>query len=1299
MSISNEEKTAVHSNAFNFQSFVQSGVDPRTGLYTVGLSLHDVEVNDLRGPVVPLSLNYSPVSTINNGYGSGWRVALTQYTPSTQIIAVHSGESFKVTGNFAGEGEPTRLKMKEQKIQSFKLYQLTGDPLGDFKVVHTSGLVEILKLTGTTPQVAMPVKMYSPMGHEVTLAYQAAGEGRMLSTIRDSQGLLLEVLRNLTAGTVEIRLKPVLGVPLAVFSLHLESDRMTRITLPTANGAGWRFLYGLEREQLCIKEVWTPLGAHETIQYNDAGHGFPGNPGYPNLPRVTDHVTEPGGGQPAVAVKYSYSDSGNNFLGYNSTVDWSDDGEDNLYKIIGNYTYGSTESLMVGSSAVRTVARTFNRFHLLTSEVTKQGTHQQTVTTTYYANDTDSFENQVRQCQLPKQVVTRWELTNDAREWREDKELSEYDIHGNQTLSVQANGVSESTSYYPAEGVAGDCPADPYGFVRHVRESTVTPAADSTRVPDLQAGAPVLRTRYRYVSQLAIGSGTTPWVALAEERRLVVDGQSENLLERTVNTYINERGNAFLHGQLQRKAVTLGSASGYTTFTDYAYSKQSATYATFAGETVLRTEQTLSTDFDNVSKVITEERSLTSGLPVLTSDKDVKIRSTHDVLGRVLTETVAPDSTDNAATRTYSYHLIRPAGQGEAPVTQLANQEVENVKGVKTRTLFDGLRRAVKEEQHDVDNAGSRPPVYRSIYEAAYNALDELTAETEIDWLELEDLRLTSRYTYDLWGQQDSVTAPDGVKTHTRNNPLTFTQEEWIEGMGKTVTVSNRFEKPVSVERLDLDNKRISLHSYKYDGLGRTDSEKNASGFETLYSYDHFDRMIETTLPDRAKVVRQYAGHSREDLPTLISVNGTVLGTQAFDGLGRMIESVTGGRVTTYEFDSSNSQPDRVIRPSGDVIAYEYMPELTEEPVKRTAIPKSGALAPIEATYEYDRKNARLLESSEQGLALIRTYNSQGEVATETRDQDDQSYKMEYVHSRTGRLLRYTDVLGQVQHYEHDASGRMIWTELGEEGTPGHVKSVFTYNDQGLTASIHTEDSTAGQSLTITLEYDSQGRETLRVFDFGGSAQRLSQTWNGLDQVERRLLSEGAAPDGATLRDERYEYELRGRLEYYTCAGPQSPVDPYGKTIQEQEFYFDAIDNLEEVRTHFQGGSNRAKYVYNKEDPAQLGAITNTHADYPNAEQIYDDNGNLLQDREFILSYDYHGRLESVSTLGGGSAKTYGYDGEDTLSNVRGDAGNEQLFYRGDEPANRLDGDQHSTFVFGGGVALAERQAGAGPKS
>ena len=792
MTTSRAHPTSVHSNAFNFQSFVQPGVDSRTGLYTVSLSFPEVKTCDLSGPVIPLNLNYSPINTVNNGYGTGWSLALTQYTPSTQIIAVHSGESFKVTGNYGDEGDTSRLKMREQKIQSFKLYQLTGDPRGQYKVVHTSGLVEILKLTGTTPQVAMPVKMYSPQGHEVSLYYGTFGQGRMLSTVRDSTGLLLEVLRNTNTSTVDIYVKPVNGVPTAMFTLHLEGDRMTRLTLPTANKAGWRFLYGLERDQLCIKEVWTPLGGHEQIQYNDEGHGFPGDNDYLNLPRVTDHITDPGAGQLLIKKKYSYS--GNNFLGNNSDVEWSSDGEDKLYDVIGAYQYEVTERLMVGDEAVRTVHRTFNRFHLLVSEVTSQGNCRKSVRTTYYANDKDPFDKQDRRCQLPRQVSTLWHLSDDPRSWRHDKEISEFDIHGNQTLSVRANGVREISAYYPAEGVPGECPPDPYGFVRHLREKTVVPSADPAVVPDVQPGAPALRTRFRHEAMPGISSNATPWVALVEQRLLEVNESTEQPLQRMVYTYFNEPADHLLHGRRKRQAVTIGEGPGNTTFTDYTYSKESATYSTFAGETVLRIVETLATDFDDVSKSMTHERSLLTDEPLLISDNDEQLRYRYDALGRVVSETVAPN-TPYSATRSFSYQLLRPAGQDEAPITELASQEMEDVKKVKTRSLFDGLSRTIKEEQQDVDNAGGSPVVFRKVYEAEYDVLSQLTGETTIDWLETTDLRLTTTYTYDLWGLQDSATGPDGVKRHTRNNLLAFTTEQWIEGMGKSVTLTESFRQ------------------------------------------------------------------------------------------------------------------------------------------------------------------------------------------------------------------------------------------------------------------------------------------------------------------------------------------------------------------------------------------------------------------------------------------------------------------------------------------------------------------------
>ncbi|WP_183135472.1 hypothetical protein [Pseudomonas syringae] len=60
--------TSVHSNALNFMSCLKSGVDPRTGLYNISISMPDLQSNDLRGPGFRLDLSYNQLNTLDSGY-------------------------------------------------------------------------------------------------------------------------------------------------------------------------------------------------------------------------------------------------------------------------------------------------------------------------------------------------------------------------------------------------------------------------------------------------------------------------------------------------------------------------------------------------------------------------------------------------------------------------------------------------------------------------------------------------------------------------------------------------------------------------------------------------------------------------------------------------------------------------------------------------------------------------------------------------------------------------------------------------------------------------------------------------------------------------------------------------------------------------------------------------------------------------------------------------------------------------------------------------------------------------------
>ncbi|YCI11599.1 hypothetical protein M1E16_09365 [Pseudomonas sp. Z2-11] len=91
--------TAAHSQAFNFMSFLQNGVDPRTGQYTVSINFPEIKCNELCGPVVPLGLAFNPINVLDSGFGLGWNLNLSQFTPNDSILALSTGETYKVTGS------------------------------------------------------------------------------------------------------------------------------------------------------------------------------------------------------------------------------------------------------------------------------------------------------------------------------------------------------------------------------------------------------------------------------------------------------------------------------------------------------------------------------------------------------------------------------------------------------------------------------------------------------------------------------------------------------------------------------------------------------------------------------------------------------------------------------------------------------------------------------------------------------------------------------------------------------------------------------------------------------------------------------------------------------------------------------------------------------------------------------------------------------------------------------------------------------------------------------------------------
>ncbi|MCW8275003.1 RHS repeat-associated core domain-containing protein [Pseudomonas sp. PCH199] len=835
--------------------------------------------------------------------------------------------------------------------------------------------------------------------------------------------------------------------------------------------------------------------------------------------------------------------------------------------------------------------------------------------------------------------------------------------------------------------------------MRNLRQKTVTPA------PGREAGAPVLRTRNRFALMPPLKGtpqdASSDWLVLTDETLYEVNGTQERQLQLSAYATFNVPTNPLLHGRRQQQAITLNSL---TTTTDYAYKTLIGTYT---GETVLQTTQTL-TGYDHgvngthTQKVVIEEHSLLHGETLLArDDNDVEIRTTYDALLRVTSEKVAPN-TQYEATRSYRYSLSTGVG-GQA------SQEATDVKGLTTRTLFDGLNRPIREQRQDKDHqSGAKADEFRDTYRASYDGLGQLKEETELDWCSAkaaDDLVLVSRYFYDDWGQQRSLIRPDGVEEHEVTNPIKQTVTTWIDGLAKSVTQNNLFDKPDSVKRFNLGDDPsdpqatpYSEHNFHYDGLGRTAHEFDALKRKTAYVYDAFGRMLKTTLPNDDVMERSYAPQSSGDLPIKLLITPVDAGqppvhagAQEYDGLERVTQVTVGPRLEQYQYDGSHMQVSKRITPARDEIQYRYTPGLLDQPIQ--IIPPESNQSSV---YDYDFQTA-LLNFSDNGQGRQEfEYDSAANLKTHRRVFDGNTWTTNYKHSLNGRQLASTDVGDVNSEYTYGST-----TGVLEQMLQGNVLAKFEYDACGLLLRTTCQDTAANTTVVTELSYDDKGREILRTLSMGGSATLIiNQTW----RTDDRLHIRHRQTNNQSLLKEEFSYDSRNRLELYTCSGDELPVDRYGNRITQQLFTFDVMDNVNLCRTWFEDGTrDNARFTYAAADPCQLQSVNHDHPScFPqNITFNYDQNGNMINDEQgHRLRYDSQSRLSKVIDRTAKTVTAYRYDGHNHLFGVLRAGEAETLrFYQNDRLSNTVKGNTHRQYLYNQDQPLAQQQSGDAGKT
>ncbi|KOC91814.1 hypothetical protein NG42_03355, partial [Winslowiella iniecta] len=878
-----------YTQAHNFFSAVSGGVDPRTGLFMFNFPINNFHGNNTLGPVFPLALSYCPLDSENDyQLGTGITLGVSSYNSLTRNLNLSSGERFKVVDNDDGS-QPV---IRQQKIDSVHFNKNAKG----YTITHKSGMVEVLEEIRSG--IYLPVTLRSPMGYYVELNWQTSPWNTKLLDITDSRGKTLCIFTYETQ-KAEIVLWPDTAEEQTIL-LEMENDYLTTIRNTSITPElQWQLEWDndtLIHEKNVLKKVTSPTKLIQEVEYTNGLMKYVIDDVQGDYPAVTTYTQYTADSTHMLPVyqTFSYSTE-SNYLGYGETYSSFAEDDDNLYGILNPYDYSSVQTLKGDGKDIpaRMIERHYNNFHLLVSEKHTQSDNANVVlaTTDYYAVIGETFDKQPNTFQLPKQQSTSWTSGSASRK---ETTTFVYDTYGNITSKVTPDGTETTWTWYPAAGAENLCPQEPNGFTRFMRQQQVTPPADKYQ------DTPVLKTEYQYLRQDS-WKNTAPGYAVLQSQ--VTHSADDAVLSVEKFTYAAAAD--YETGRMKSQTVDVHGSDEKI----YTHSKVFTFSADYTAGTLAQQVQTETHDKLTLSHK--RVQSVHSGQLLSTTDaagNTVKLE--YDAVGRLMTQIHHPDKPDYTAKESWDY-LLNPCAKGLPQVVHT------DILGNQKRTTSDPLGRTLIGELYDRDHELGWTPFQQHSYDLQGRCFESKYADTLTTQGEgsAELITQTITRSWDNWGQLDAEYSKDEkLSGHSMTDPVLLTATQWTTGDNavqstRQVAYHDPLSKlPVKSELLTLKGEVYSTIRQDWDAGRRLRQHTDENGRVTRYNYDVYGRVIKTTLPDGSVIEKQYAPFSSSALPVQISITApgdekaTVLGTQHFDGLGRLTQTQNGGRTYRYVY-------------------------------------------------------------------------------------------------------------------------------------------------------------------------------------------------------------------------------------------------------------------------------------------------------------------------------------------------------------------------------------------------------------